>query len=221
MNSATTPSLQCAWVSDPTPSGTIRFPVLIHNIHSARLRGNYLEQINVIPAAKAGFTMNTLTWSDSLMPQDVRNCTACHGDSAATCTSDAQCGYGQSCKTGKCANTSYLQPSKDVCLTCHDTGAAYAHVNLNVFNDPVRGPVEACATCHGEDGEFSVAKVHSLVGPVPAFNEEHALSLKTSLPSFRSLQARADWIQAYAPSLAVRMTGQSATDLSLVRNFGL
>lgn len=221
MNTATTPFLQCAWVTDPTPTGTIRMPVMIHNIHTARLRSNYLEQTNVVPAAKGGFTIGTATFSDSLMPQDPRNCTACHGDSGATCTTDAQCGVGQSCKSSKCVNTSYLAPSKDVCITCHDTEGAYAHASLNVYVDPVRGPVEACGTCHGEGKDWDVAKMHSLTGPVPALAGEHIMSFGgAALPWFRTLESRATWIRAYAPS-SVRMTGPTASELSLVRTFGL
>jgi OmcA/MtrC family decaheme c-type cytochrome len=218
-NPAKAGALQCAWVTNPTPTATIRFPVMIHDIHSAKLRGNYLEQTNVIPAQRAGFSFGPNTWSDSLLPQDLRNCTACHGDTGTTCANDAACGYGQSCQSGKCANTSWLNPSKEVCLTCHDSDAAYAHVNLNVYNDPVRGTVEACETCHGTDSQFSVDKMHDPSGATPALAAP--FSLRVNLPSFTSLAARADWIRAYDPARAVRMTGSKVSDLSLVRSFGL
>jgi OmcA/MtrC family decaheme c-type cytochrome len=217
-----TSSLQCAWVSDPTPNGTIRFPVMIHDIHTARLRANYLEQANVVPAAKNGFTLGSQTWSDTLMPQDPRNCTACHGDSGATCSKDTDCGVGQSCKATKCVNTSYFTPSKAVCISCHDTGAAYAHASLNVYNDPVSGQaVEACATCHGPSADWSVAKMHSLVGPVPAVTGDHIMSLAGALPWFRTAEGRATWVKAYAPGWSARLTGSNVGDLSLARTFGL
>jgi OmcA/MtrC family decaheme c-type cytochrome len=219
LNNPSTSTLQCAWVTDPTPTGTIRFPVFIHNIHSAKLRSNYLEQTNVDPTQRNGFQMNSNSWSDSLLPQDLRNCTVCHGDTAATCTSDAACGYGQSCQSGKCANTSWLNPTKDVCLSCHDSQGAYAHVNLNVYNDPVRGTVEACETCHGTDSQFSVDKMHDPSGANPALAAP--FSLNVNLPWFTSVAARADWIKAYDPARAVRMTGSKASELSLVRSFGL
>lgn len=219
LTNTATSALQCAWVTDPTPTSTIRFPVFIHNIHSAKLRGNFLEQTNVDPTQRNGFQMNSNSWSETLLPQDLRNCTVCHGDTATTCTSDAACGYGQSCQAGKCANTSWLNPTKDVCLSCHDSQGAYAHVNLNVYNDPVRGTVEACETCHGTDSVLSVDKMHDPGGATPALAKPFSLSV--NLPWFTSVAARAEWIKAYDPARAVRMTGAKASELSLVRNYGL
>jgi hypothetical protein len=47
-------------------------------------------------------------------------------------------------------------PTATACLGCHDgiSAAAHAYVNIAPFG-------EACASCHGEDAQFAVTKVHA------------------------------------------------------------
>jgi hypothetical protein len=163
----------CIINQDPTPGNVIDFAPMIHNIHFARLRDGYAERNNLAPfTGKLVFTAfnNTVVdLSDILLPMDVRNCNACHGDQGGTCSSDAQCGAGQSCVNKTCINTAWTAPSARVCLSCHDMDDSYGHAALNTWNGP-DGPVETCGVCHGEDAEFSVRTLHSIRNPyVPTY----------------------------------------------------
>jgi hypothetical protein len=225
---ATTKS--CNYVADPTASTVVRFPVLIHDIHSAGLRSGWLERNNLQYPGQ--LNVNGTVFGDQL-PMDLRNCTKCHADSGNACSASNPCAYGQACQAGKCVNDTWQNPSGEVCLTCHDNSAAWAHVQLNTVwgtppapnatLDPVAAPetpiiAEACESCHGRDGEFAVAKVHD-----PSGYNAYALtplSYTGALPWFRSYGARAAWINAYRPSF-VRLTGTTSGDLSITRQFGL
>lgn len=92
---------------------------------------------------------STFNFSETIFPQDVRNCVKCH--SAQT--------------TG-----SWTTPSRLACLACHDNDAAKAHANLNSIdptpNDPYSGDEqEACGTCHGPRRQFSPEVVHNIANP--------------------------------------------------------
>jgi hypothetical protein len=79
---------------------------------------------------------------------------------------------GQTCTSGKCENTSWTAPSAATCITCHDSAAAFGHAQVNTWTDAQGNPVETCEVCHGTDAQFSVASVHSLLGPVPTYSRE-------------------------------------------------
>jgi hypothetical protein len=163
----------CIVNQDPTPGNPIDFAPMIHNIHFARLRDGYAERNNLAPYTnKLVFLAfnNTITdLSDVLLPMDVRNCNACHGDQGGTCSSDAQCGAGQSCINKTCINSAWTAPSARACLSCHDDASAAGHAALNTWNSP-DGPVETCTVCHDVDSEFGVQKIHSIRNPyVPTY----------------------------------------------------
>jgi len=48
------------------------------------------------------------------------------------------------------------QPTAAACLSCHDSidAAAHAYTNIAPFG-------EACVSCHGNNADFSVDKVHA------------------------------------------------------------
>jgi len=54
-----------------------------------------------------GFSNSAHDLSEILFPQDVRNCTKCHGGTGATCSATTPCGIEESCVSGKCANVAY------------------------------------------------------------------------------------------------------------------
>jgi hypothetical protein len=88
------------------------------------------------------------------------------------CSASAPCGYGQTCTSGTCVNTSWLNPSATVCLACHDEQDAYAHTQLNTWTGP-SGPVETCGVCHGQGAQFAVDVVHNITDPyVPPYPRE-------------------------------------------------
>jgi len=165
----------CTITRDPTPFTTIRFPVLVHSIHFGRKREGFAERYNLVPGTTVvvGFRNSVNDFSDILLPQDIRNCTKCHTDSAANCTSSSSCGVGQECVSQHCVNRSWLKPSAEVCLSCHDVDHAAAHAAVNTYTDPDGGTIESCEVCHGRDAEFAVDKIHQITNPyVPIYSRE-------------------------------------------------
>ncbi len=165
----------CVVIADPTPGASIDFRVLIHKIHFARKLGGYAERDNLVGTGKhtiLGRNNSIYDLSESLLPQDVRSCKTCHGDSGAACSASAPCAYGQTCVNKACVNTAWLAPSTAVCLACHDTEDAHGHAQLNTWMSP-SGPVETCDVCHGTGSQFAVDKVHNITTPyVPPYSRE-------------------------------------------------
>ncbi len=178
----------CVITQDPTPNQTISFGPMIHQIHFARLREGFAERNNLIRPADIplgmslpgtltiiGFQNTAVNLSEILFPQDIRNCTACHvdrgiaADGNTACSTAHPCGVGQKCVASKCVNDAWLQPSKALCLSCHDSGDAFGHAALNTTK--INGTtIETCDVCHGEGKEFSVDKVHNISKPyVPPY----------------------------------------------------
>jgi hypothetical protein len=145
----------------------VEFSVLVHQLHFARKLGGWAERSNWLYPGL--LQVNLADRSSGLLPQDVRNCTKCHADAGGTCNAATTCAIGQSCQAGTCVNTGYTAPSGRVCLSCHDTGAAWAHVQLETYQD-ASGPIEACDVCHGPGATAAVTAVHSLSNPyVPPY----------------------------------------------------
>ena len=171
----------CTITRDPTPFTTIRFPVLVHSIHFGRKREGFAERYNLVPGTTVfvGFRNSVVDFSDVLLPQDVRNCTKCHTDAVAadggtvSCTSSSSCGVGQECVSQHCVNRAWLNPSGEVCLSCHDVDHAAAHAAVNTYHDPDGGTIESCEVCHGPGADFAVDKVHQITNPyVPIYSRE-------------------------------------------------
>ena len=171
----------CVVTADPTPGIVIDYQQLVHDIHFARLRQNYVERNNLglppsIPPktlSYLGFNNVLSGFQEILAPVDVRSCTNCHRDSGASCSDSAPCGFGQSCSSGKCANTAWQNPTARACITCHDTGDSVAHATQNTLFPPSGPPVESCPVCHGPSATLSVAAVHDIESPyVPPYQRE-------------------------------------------------
>ncbi len=174
-------SNKCVITKDPTPpnlgeptaNGSIHFAPMIHSIHFARLRDGYAGRNDLMPGySLIGYRNSVNDFSEVLFPMDIRNCTNCHASTGTTCSSNDQCGIGQGCVSGKCANQAWMNTGSSVCLSCHDTGAAYAHALLNTWTGP-SGSVESCDVCHGPGREFSSEAVHNIFAPyVPPYPRE-------------------------------------------------
>ena len=163
----------CVFTQDPTPGNPIDFQKMIHNIHFARLRAGYAESSFLPPYTGklvfAAFNDTIVDLSEPLFSEDVRNCTKCHADAGNGCSTDTQCGAGQSCVNKLCVNSAWMVPTARACITCHDTDYATGHAQINTWQSS-GGPVETCSTCHATDGDFAVAKVHSIRNPyVPTY----------------------------------------------------
>ncbi len=163
----------CIFTTDPTPNNPIDFTKMIHKIHFARLLGGYAESTFLPPYTGtlvfAAFGNNITDESQVLFSEDIRNCVKCHADAGNGCSTDDQCGVGQTCANKLCVNNAWLNPSARACITCHDTDYATGHAALNTWSSP-NGPVETCNTCHSSGADFAVATVHSIRNPyVPTY----------------------------------------------------
>ena len=128
---------------------SVDFKRMIHRIHTGE---GLTHDFTIFGYYSSPNPPNPLTFNDVRFPGDLRDCLACHvaGSYHLPITADAVAvptlrdWY------------SPMQPSAAACLGCHDSkdAAAHAYVNTAPFG-------ESCATCHGDDGEFSVDKVHA------------------------------------------------------------
>ncbi len=158
----------CVMTQSPTGPASIELTSLIHSLHYARRRGDYVKPpLLSADVAYVGYQNQVSDFTDRLFPLDMRNCTKCHADSGDACSADPDCGVGQACKRGSCVNVAWLENTGSApCLACHNTSYGAAHVQLNITPDGV----EACGACHGENREFSPAKVHRITSPyVPPY----------------------------------------------------
>lgn len=166
----------CVLTVDPTPGQTILFSSMIHSTHYARRLGGYAERSSLVKPFALTYIGNSNRvndFSEILFPQDIRNCSKCHGDSGASCSASMPCGIGQSCQSGKCKNVAYQDANTAACLGCHDTASAAGHAALNTWTDPMGKPVETCEVCHGATAEFAVSKVHNISSPYkPPYSRE-------------------------------------------------
>ncbi|MBI3683876.1 MAG: OmcA/MtrC family decaheme c-type cytochrome [Acidobacteria bacterium] len=129
--------------ADKRPAEAMDFKNLIHKIHS----GHNLENEFTIYDAGDAENFNKIRFSG-----DRRNCSKCHEGTS----------YQLPLPKGLLSTItprgffSPTPPTAAACLACHDSlsAAAHAFVNIAPFG-------EACATCHGQDAEFAVTKVHA------------------------------------------------------------
>jgi len=171
----------CTVTVDPTPGIVIDYQQLVHDIHFARLRDGYVERNNLgLPPAIPPKTLSYLGFNNSLSgfqeilaSVDVRSCTNCHQDTGASCSDSAPCGFGQSCRSGKCANVAWQAPTARACITCHDSAESTAHAAQNTLVPPSGPSVESCPVCHSPDSMLPVAEVHDIRSPyVPPYQRE-------------------------------------------------
>ena len=136
------------------PEYSVDFQKMMHEIHFARLVDTPLQ------GALAEF-------QEVLAPVDVRSCTNCHGSTLASCSADTDCGYGQSCTSGKCQNTAWQNPTARACITCHNGADAQAHAAAMTAAPPGSPPIESCTVCHGPGADFAVDVVHNITTLYP------------------------------------------------------
>jgi OmcA/MtrC family decaheme c-type cytochrome len=120
------------------PANTIDFPVFIHRIH----RGDALTR---------QYTVSSTNFNGIGFPGDLRNCDACHINNSQQLPVGAVLPV-----TDPGGYMTSVPPTTAACTGCHDTMPATAHAAANIA---AQG--EACASCHGNSGDFSVDKVHA------------------------------------------------------------
>jgi len=126
------------------PAETIDMKFMIHRIHMGE------ELTREFTLYGNGRTPHT--YNEVLYPASRANCEKCHEPGTYNVPSP---GIE---KTAVSTREFYtpIPPNSSACLGCHDTLDAAAHTYLNT------APFgESCGTCHGENADFAVAKVHA------------------------------------------------------------
>ena len=137
-----------------TPGVSVEFRAMLHKIH----RGSGLA--NAATYAVVGFGGGTYPDNFSVlgfgdvgfpaMPEGVKDCRACHGASDAWQT--------PADRTHPTAATAPARSWQVACTTCHDSGAAAAHVD--VMTSSLGN--ESCAVCHDSGRELATDLVHKV-----------------------------------------------------------
>lgn len=121
----------------------------IHRIHSGE---NLTQDWTVF-----GFNGSRHNYNELRFPGDRRNCAKCHV--AGTFTLPLKTGIA-SVPTLRDYFTPQ-GPATAACLGCHDNSDAAAHAYLNSTTFGGVNLQEACATCHGVNKDWDVAKMHA------------------------------------------------------------
>jgi OmcA/MtrC family decaheme c-type cytochrome len=162
------------------PPESIDFALMIHRIHSG-------------PSQTRNFTIwgygnSQNNYNNLLYPGDLTNCAQCHlpGTNnvpalAVAMINDTR-GY-----------IDPVYPTTGACLGCHALVADASHALANTTAEG-----ESCVVCHGPNGAFSVAKVHSPVVLADKSGRPPAAIMVTEPPKSR-----------VAPSAVVPKAGRS------------
>ncbi len=126
------------------PAESIDMKFMIHRIHMGE---ELTREFTVYGYGKVAHTYNEV-----LYPASRANCEKCHEEGTYSVPSPGVE------KTAVSTREFYtpIPPNSAACLGCHDTLDAAAHTFLNT------APFgESCGTCHGDNADFAVAKVHA------------------------------------------------------------
>ncbi len=138
---------------------SIRFPVLIHRIHTGQ------NLVLTVPFVVYGFGGSVNRFDNVLYPGNLAHCTTCHLPNRFTIEAitsplptvanetDTILHQGTAAHVPQEPRVPVIQST---CLSCHDTAAAHAHAQLETTSQGE----EACAVCHGDGREASVRMVH-------------------------------------------------------------
>jgi OmcA/MtrC family decaheme c-type cytochrome len=133
---------QCVLCHNPnTQAGgsTVDFRVMVHRIHT----GEELSQ---------PYKLGNTVLSEAAYPGDRRVCSACHVNG----TENVPLADGLLAVKDAASPMNPIPPATAACTACHDARAVYAHAasNTNALG-------ESCGTCHGVNGDHSVANSHA------------------------------------------------------------
>jgi OmcA/MtrC family decaheme c-type cytochrome len=126
------------------PPESVDMRWMIHRIHTG---AGLVNDFTVY-----GFGNRPHNYNNVVYPGDLRNCVACHEPGT----------YGVPAPEGSAPVITLrnyytpVQPAAAACLACHSSvdAAAHAYVNTAPFG-------ESCASCHGDDRQYSVDEVHA------------------------------------------------------------
>ena len=134
-----------------TPGATVNFRTMLHKIH----RGSQLsEPFSLMGSGPAAYPDNfsANTYSNILFPAQpgaTSHCEKCHGSGSSAWLAPAERDHP----------TQQQRPVRiwrAVCGTCHDSGPALGHIELQV----TPGGLEICGVCHDPGRAFEVELAH-------------------------------------------------------------
>ena len=131
--------------TDANSGNVLTLSTMAHKIHSGKDLAAKGENYTIW-----GYRDTKIDFSEVGFPQPTRNCVKCHDGSNPLTP------QGDNWKT---------KPSKEACLTCHQSGSTSAwyatHVTtLKIGTSDATTPNSTCASCHGAGSPFSPDKVH-------------------------------------------------------------
>jgi OmcA/MtrC family decaheme c-type cytochrome len=126
-------------LADSTSGQSVNFATQIHSIH----RGESLAN---------PYVLGTTNYQEVRFPGDLRDCNTCHVNSSYQVENVGAVAIVAS-PGGFIPQTA---PISAACQGCHDDKATASHA---LANTTAIG--ESCATCHGQNAEFSLDKVHA------------------------------------------------------------
>jgi OmcA/MtrC family decaheme c-type cytochrome len=139
-----------AWGAPATTGVQIGFREMLHKIHMGEELTN-ASAYQVIVFGSGGPPNNYTAHSYDhvvfpALPGGAQTCSMCHGDDGYELPVDRNHPDEQTNPSREWAN---------VCSACHDSNAATAHINTQIF-----AGLEACSTCHADGREWDVERVH-------------------------------------------------------------
>ncbi len=134
---------------DPDTGNTVDFKVMIHKIHM----GENLPSVQAgTPYEIIGFSPEPVNFSTVVFPQDVRNCTTCHGQ-----TDPEKPHYFTQ------AFNWYAYPSRAACASCHDD---ITFTPGGTHSGGAQADDSQCAHCHvpqsGGEWDASIMGAHTV-----------------------------------------------------------
>lgn len=127
------------------PAESVHFKTMIHKIHTG--------EENTRDFTVYGFGNNPINFNEVLYPGDRRNCAKCHEG----VTSQIPIRETALPSLAPRDYITKMEPETASCLSCHTQKYVAAHALTNTST--LLG--EACSTCHGPNGQYSVAKAHA------------------------------------------------------------
>ncbi|MCE9594776.1 MAG: hypothetical protein K8S98_11345 [Planctomycetes bacterium] len=136
-----------------TTATTINFRTMLHKIHMGEELAN-ASTYDVVGFGSSAYPNNYTAQSYGevvfpALPGGVSNCTVCHGASNTAW-------HEPSDRTHPSDQISPVRRWTVVCGACHDATDMQAHIDVQTS----ASGQESCGVCHGEDGEWSVERMH-------------------------------------------------------------
>jgi OmcA/MtrC family decaheme c-type cytochrome len=134
--------------TDANSGNVLTLATMVHKIHAGKRLAAGGENYTIW-----GYRDTMVSFADVGFPQDLRNCEKCHT------SSNPNTPQGDNWKS---------RPSREACLTCHQSGTGtrwfQQHTFFNGNRDPNAAatmlPNSECVRCHGAPGALSADRVH-------------------------------------------------------------